>query len=131
MKQSFSSAIKQDATAPNTGTVVTKAVLRAAEQLGVSNRGLSKIIGVSEPSVSRMGMAAYTLEEGQKSYELALLFIRLFRSLDAITGGDQAVNLSWMKNDNLALGGRPMDAIQSVSGLTHTINYLDARRAIV
>jgi hypothetical protein len=113
------------------GAVVTKAVLRAAGHLGVSNKALASIIGVSEASVSRMGSGSYTLVPGDKAFELAVLFIRLFRALDAIVDGDASVAHAWLRNDNAALGGRPLALIRSVPGLVHAVEYLDARRALV
>lgn len=110
--------------------VATKAVLRAAGRLGVSNKILGAIIGVSEATVSRMGSGTYTLSPGDKPFELALLFVRLFRSLDAIAGGDEAVAAAWLRSDNTALGGTPLTLVQSVSGLVHVLGYLDARRAL-
>jgi hypothetical protein len=110
--------------------VVTRAVLRAAGRLGVSNKALGRIIGLSEATVSRMGSGSYTLSRGDKAFELAVLFIRLFRSLDAIAGGDEAVATAWLKNEHLALGDRPVVLIQSVPGLVHVLGYLDARRAL-
>lgn len=108
---------------------LTKAVLRAAALLGVTNKVLAKVIGVSEATVSRMDNGAYRLR--QKEFELAVLFVRLYRSLDAIVGGDDAVAASWLKNHNTALDGEPVDLIQTVPGLMNAIAYLDARRAIV
>ena len=113
------------------GAVVTKAALRAAELLGVSNKGLSRIVGLSEASVSRMGTGGYTLTPGDKPYELAVLFIRFYRALDAIVHGDAAVARAWMTNPNAALGGTPLVLIQTLPGLIHAVAYLDARRALV
>jgi hypothetical protein len=112
------------------GTVTTKAALRAAGRLGLSSKMLGRIIGVSEATVSRMGTGAYTLSPGDKPFELAVLFIRLFRSLDAMVGGDEAAATAWLKHENLALGDAPLRLIQSVSGLVHVLAYLDARRAL-
>lgn len=111
--------------------VVTKAVLRAADALGLSNKVLGRIIGVSEATVSRMGSGTYMLAPADKPFELSVLFIRLFRSLDAIVGGDDAVARSWLVSENLALGGTPLSLVQSVQGLVNVIFYLDARRAVV
>jgi hypothetical protein len=113
------------------GAVVTKAVLRAATRLAVSNKVLAGIIGLSEATVSRMGAGAYTLTAGDKAFELSVLFIRLFRALDAIVHGDDVVARAWLRNDNLALGGQPLTLIQSIPGLVHAVGYLDARRALV
>ena len=121
----------QPSQAPDEAAVVTKAVLRAADRLGIKSNVLARVVGVSEPTVSRMRRGDYLLAKDHKSFELAVLFIRLYRSLDAIVDGDDAVAQSWMQNDNTALNGRPLALIQSVAGLVNVIQYLDARRAVV
>jgi hypothetical protein len=115
---------------PQKGAVVTKAVLRSAGRLGVSNRLLARVIGVSEASVSRMAHGQFALDSGEKPYELSLLFIRLFRSLDSIVGGDEATARAWLRNENLALGDKPITMIETVPGLVNVIAYLDAQRAV-
>jgi transcriptional regulator with XRE-family HTH domain len=117
--------------APDKAAVLTKATLRAATQLGLTNKTLATVIGVSEATVSRMRSGEYTLQRGQKPFELAVLFVRLYRSLDAIVGGDDAVAGSWLKNRNTALRGEPLTLIQTVPGLMNVIQYVDARRAVV
>lgn len=117
--------------APDRAAVLTKATLRAATQLGLTNRALATVIGVSEATVSRMRSGDYTLQPGQKPFELAVLFVRLYRSLDAIVGGDDAVAGSWLKNRNTVLDAEPLALIQTVPGLMNVIQYLDARRAVV
>jgi len=109
--------------------VVTKAAVRAAARLGVSNRSLARVLGLSEATVSRMGAGTYRLKTGEKPFELALLFLRLFRSLDALSGGDEQTARAWLRGDNLALGGVPAAQIESLAGLIHVVGYLDAHRA--
>ncbi len=116
---------------PQAGAVVTKAVVRAADHLGLSGRVLAAIIGVSEATVSRMRRGDVLLEAGSKPFQLGVLLVRLFRSLDSLAGGDRAVAASWLVNHNLALDGRPVDRLHSISGLFDVIAYLDARRARV
>jgi len=111
--------------------VITKAVVNAAERLGVNARILADIIGVSEATVSRMKRQDHLLERDSKPFELGVLFVRLFRSLDAIVGGDETVARQWLRNDNLAFGAAPLNKITSISGLTDVLAYLDARRALV
>jgi hypothetical protein len=113
------------------GQVVTKATVTAAERLGLNARTLAGVLGVSEASVSRMKRLDHLLEKGSKPFELALLLIRLFRSLDAIAGGDETVARSWLRNHNSALGGVPAEKILTIAGLTDVLAYLDARRALV
>ena len=78
-----------------------------------------------------MKRGRYVLEDGSKPFELAALLVRLFRSLDAIAGGEDAVVRAWMRNPNAALGGAPMERIVTVSGLVDVVAYLDARRAVL
>lgn len=113
------------------GAVVTKAVLRASSRLGLSNRALARVLGLSEASVSRMGSGGYVLGPSDKPFELAVMLIRLFRSLDAIVGGDDAAARGWLASENAALGGRPVDLVQTLPGLVNVVGYLDARRALV
>lgn len=114
---------------PDRGTVLTKAALRAAERLGISGRQLAEIIGVSEATVSRWKRNEAVLEAGSKPFQLAALFVRSFRSLDAITGGDEAVARSWLTAPNSALAARPIERMITVQGLVDVTTYLDGRRA--
>jgi transcriptional regulator with XRE-family HTH domain len=113
------------------GALITKAVLRAAERLDLSNKELARIIGVSESTISRMSTGSHTLSPEQKPFELALLLVRLYRSLDSIVGGDAMVARAWLRADNSALGSAPLEQMLSIAGLVETIAYLDARRALV
>ena len=117
--------------APEESAVVTRAALRAADRLGIKNNALAKIIGLSEPTISRMRKGEFRLEPGQKPFELAILFVRFYRSLDAIVGGSDAVAADWMRNKNSVLGASPLELIQTVAGLANAIEYLDSRRAPV
>lgn len=117
------------ATAHDRAAVLTKAALRAGDALGLTGTEMASILGVSSATVSRMRKGAYTLDPSKKEFELAALFVRFFRSLDAIAGGDLSVRKSWMRGENKALGGVPAALITTVSGLTNGLAYLDARRA--
>lgn len=114
---------------PEAGAVLTKAALRAADRLGLSGRQLADIVGVSEATVSRWKRGESLLEPGSKPFELAALLVRTFRSLDAITGGDEAVARRWLAAPNTALAARPVERMTQVQGLVDVTTYLDARRA--
>lgn len=113
--------------APDPAVVVAKATLSAAERLGLSNRHLAAVIGSSEASVSRMHRGR-GVDPLSKEGELALLFVRLFRSLDALVGGDDGNARAWMHATNDHLGGTPADRIRTVEGLVDVIHYLDGMR---
>lgn len=124
-------SLRQPIKAPaSDAAVATKAVLRAADRLQVSNRTLARVIGISEASLSRMRAGTYTLSPDDKPFELAMLFVRLYRALDAIVGGDDDTAAAWLRSDNAALGAAPVALVQTVPGLMHVVHYLDARRAL-
>lgn len=127
----MSLALQSLARLPEPGPVLTKAVVRAADSLGVRAKPLAAILGLSEATLSRMKKGGYALEAGTKPFELGVLFIRLFRSLDAIVGGDERVARAWLGAANLALGAPPAEKIRTIAGLIDVIAYLDARRALV
>jgi hypothetical protein len=97
----------------------------------LSNKLLASTVGLSEASVSRMGSGTYTLTPGDKPFELSVLFLRLYRSLDSLVAGDESVARAWLRNENAALGGTPLTLIQSIPGLVNAVAYLDARRSLV
>ncbi len=113
----------------NASAAVTKATLRAAQLLGLTHATLAAVIGLSEPTVSRMASGSYTLNVGSKPYELALLLVRLFRNLSVLAGNEEGVMRGWMRSTNSALGGVPAEQIRTVTGLVNAVDYVDGARA--
>jgi hypothetical protein len=107
--------------------VLTKATLRAGERLGLSQRVLSRILGVSEASLSRTARGR-SIDPEAKEGELALLFVRMYRSLDSLVGGDEHKAQEWLRSTNHHLGGVPKEMVARVDGLVHVVEYLDAMR---
>lgn len=117
----------QNAAAP---AVLTKATLRAASLLGLTNATLARVIGLSESQVSRMSKGDKALDIGSKPAELATLLVRVYRSLDALVGNDERHRQLWMTSFNRAFNEAPKDAIQRVDGLVRVVTYLDGARAL-
>lgn len=113
--------------APDAGATLTKAVMRAAGFLGISQAVVASVLGISTASVSRMASGQYVLDMHRKEWEFGVLFVRLFRSLDAILGHGEQARL-WLSHDNLALGGKPLELIRTTEGLVRVVHYLDATR---
>lgn len=113
--------------APAPEAVLTKAILAAAERLGLKNREMARILGISEASVSRLG-GSRLLDPTTKEGELALLFLRVFRSLDANVGGNGLKAKAWLNAHNNHLAGVPRERLYTVSGLVDVVQYLDAMR---
>jgi transcriptional regulator with XRE-family HTH domain len=101
--------------------------MNAASRLGLRSRQLAEVIGMSEASVSRL-RSGRGLDPERKEGELALLFLRLYRSLDALVGGDDTKAREWLHAENDHVGGVPADRIRTVEGLVDVVQYLDAMR---
>jgi uncharacterized protein (DUF2384 family) len=109
--------------------VLTKAVLRAADILEVPQRTLADIIGVSASTISRAANGGAPVDPDTKAGELARLWVRVFRSLDAIVGSNDAAARAWLNGANAAFGGaKPIDRLRSAEGLIHVLHYLDTAR---
>ena len=115
---------------PEARSVLSKAVARAAERMGLSRATLGAVLGLSAATISRLHSGAYQLDPARKEWEFGLLLVRAFRSLDSIVG-DEGTARTWLASENRALGGRPLDMMSSTEGLVRVVHYLDASRGIV
>jgi transcriptional regulator with XRE-family HTH domain len=115
-------------THPEPGRVLTGAVMRASALLDITQSGLAQILGLSPSTVSRMANGSYALDAQKKEWELGALFVRLFRSLDALIGSNDASARSWLEAQNHGLGGRPIELIRTTEGLVRVVQYLDSAR---
>lgn len=121
--KSASSSVQNAAAA-----TLSKAVVRASNILQIKQMSVARILGVSAATMSRLHAGIYVLNpERNKEWEFALLFVRLFRSIDAILGHGESAR-KWLSGHNLALNGRPADLIESTEGLVRVLHYLDAHR---
>ena len=118
------------ASVPDAAAVLTKAAARAAERLDLPRSALARILGVSAPTVTRLYQGTYRLDARRKEWELALLFVRAYPSLDSIVG-DEASARSWLRSENRALDARPIDLLQDTAGLVRVVHYLDASRGLI
>ena len=116
------------ASAPDPAAVLSRALLRAAAALSLNGQTMARVVGVSAASWSRLVAGQRRVDPTSKEGELALLFLRLFRSLDALVGGDAEKARAWIRAQNVHLSAVPLECIQSVAGLVRVDEYLDAVR---
>lgn len=116
---------------PEPSAVLTKSVTRAARLLGLTQRHVADTLGLSGPTASRLFSGRYSLSPTRaKEWELAVLFVRLFRSLDALWGHERT-GREWLGTYNTALGATPLELIRSAAGLVRVVDYLDHARGRV
>jgi hypothetical protein len=120
--------IAQTAPQAHEAGVLTRAVLRASQILGLAQKNLAGVLGVSPASLSRLYKGSRLIDPRGKEGEIALIFLRVFRSLDALMGGSQDKSRKWLHAENVHLGGAPIQLMETVPGLVHVVEYLDAMR---
>lgn len=106
--------------------VLTRAVVKAGKELGLTQSELGAIVGRDRTALSRGA-----LDPDTKSGELALLLIRAYRALFVLAGGEPGQMKHWMHTHNHHVGGVPAELVRSVPGLMRVVEYLDAIRGRV
>lgn len=121
----------RQAYSPTTAAALSKAVIRAADYLGLTKKVAAGVLGFSESTASRLWSKDYQFSpQRKKEWEIATLFFKMFRSLDSVMG-DQESASTWLFGENTALGKRPIELIQSTEGLIDVVRYLDAQRGLI
>lgn len=110
----------------NPDQVLAKALLNAGKALGFAQADIGRIVNRDRSTLQRHGV-----DPASVSGQLALLFVRCYRSLFALMGGDQQQMRHWMHTPNQHLDGVPAERLYSVTGLVHVCDYLDAIRGKV
>ncbi len=103
--------------------ILAEAFGNAGRLLGMNQTELGAIIGKDRTAISRG-----RLDPDSKAGELALLFIRCYRALHVLSGGDPAQMKHWMHTHNHHTGAVPAEQVKSVQGLVTVMEYLDAIR---
>jgi hypothetical protein len=115
-----------DGASPRAAPVLTKALVRAGKDLGLTQAEVGAIVGRDRTALSRGA-----IEPNSKSGELALLLIRAYRALFVLVGGEPRQMKHWMRTPNLHVGGVPAELVRTVPGLMRVVEYLDAIRGRV
>ena len=106
--------------------VLTNAYLKAGKEMGLTQKELGKIIGKGQSSISRS-----SVDPDSKIGEIAKIFIRIYRAIFVLVGGDGKQIKHWMHTQNSHTRGIPAEQIQTISGLMAVVGYLDAIRGKV
>lgn len=102
--------------------VLAEALLAAGRSLGLTQAVIGEVVGRDRTSLKR------ALDPASKSGQLALLLVRIYRSLFALVGGEPDQMRHWMITANRHTGGVPAEQVRTPEGLVTVANYLDAMR---
>lgn len=115
---------------PMPDAVLAKALLRAAQQLGLKPTEIGNVIGLHRTAISRLKKSP-SIAPDSKQGELAILLIRIARALFALTGGDREMSHHFMRTENKVTRGIPAEQITSIQGLITVLQFVDAIRGKV
>ena len=116
--------LPQEPIANSDAQLVAEACGRAAQVLGLGKEELGAVVGKHRATIDRSGLDPKT-----KEGELALLLLRVYRSLHALYGGDHALMRHWMEQPNHHLREQPPRSLLArIEGLNRGANYLDSMR---
>ncbi len=108
--------------------LITHAFIEAGRELGMTLGQLTGVIGVSQSAMKNYSRGSASISSA-KDQELALGFIRVYRALFAVLGGDREQMQHWMRTPNRHLNGQPPQALATnYQGLAELNVYLDAMR---
>ena len=101
--------------------ILAEGYLNAGKALGFKTCDLGEILGKDRTALSRN-----KLDPHSKTGEIALMFIRIYRSLFELMGGNTDQMQHWMHTRNLQTGGVPSEQLKTLVGLVTVMEYLDA-----
>ena len=113
----------------NKEEVLIKAFNNACDAVNLSVKARAAMLGINRATLTRNINKGFSSES--KEWEIQLHFIRIYRSLYAIAGGDHAFMSHWFNTENNALNGTPAVICLKMEGLFRTNQYLDAMRGKV
>lgn len=108
--------------------VLTKAICNLSKLYSFTGKELSDIIGISESSASRLNQGKKFISPYTKEGEMALLLVRIYRSLNSMVGNNHEKAKAWLNSQNSYFQNKPIEEMKSIPGLISVLNYLDAMR---
>ncbi len=114
---------------PSPDIVLTKAILNMAKFYRINGKDLSALLGISEAGISRLHLGSKLIVSQHKEGEIALLLLRVYRSLNTIVGQDHEKAIAWLNHPNHSFANQnPIDCMKTITGLVNVLQYLDAIR---
>lgn len=103
---------------------LTKAVLRAADLLGVTDE-LPEILGVDAELLAQARSGAAALQPESPAWAIGVRFAGVYRALLTLAG-DSAKARAWLDTPHSTLGAVPRELLRTEAGRERVFGYLDA-----
>ena len=107
--------------------VLAKAFLNVSNQLNLNQTQIAAIIEISIAVVIQL-QTEMNIDPISKQGELALLIIKLFRTLHNLSGGYLDWIRHFLESKNRVTGGIPIKQIETERGLVSVLQFVEAIR---
>lgn len=104
--------------------ILAKALLRASAELGLTREQLASAIGTDSDGIAQISDQMH-LDSQSPSGQLAVLVIRLARSMRAQCNGDENWIHNFMRTPNSMIGAVPCEAVTTEDGLRRVVYWLE------
>lgn len=108
----------------NSEKVLAKAVLTAAQKIGLTHDQLAMILDINL-SITNIDCCRFSLPQK----EVALKLIRITVAVDTLSGGNISAIQHFMKYPNKITKGIPLDQIQNISELETVLQFVEGLQA--
>jgi len=113
---------------PKPEVVLSKAFCNMAKFCSFTGKDIKQMTGISESSFTRLNHGERFISPTSKEGEIALLLLRIYRSLNAIVGNNHEKAKRWLNSQNQYFQKKPIEEMMTIPGLVSVVNYLDAMR---
>ncbi|MBJ2129180.1 hypothetical protein JC525_09535 [Alteromonas sp. IB21] len=103
-------------------SVVTKAFTWAYQELGLSIKQASEILGISPSSLAQTTLLGF--ESGTIEYRKQLAFIRMYHLLITLSEGDTEQMKVWFTSYNVSLEMSPLNMCKEYDGVERVADQL-------
>ena len=117
-----------DERAQDDARILTKAINRIAGLWNLTDIKLGEMLAMCAVMVAAFRSDKAHLEPDSPPLLAARYLVRLFAGLDTALGSDNTAVLRWLHATNEDLGARPIDILDSPSGLEALCDYVDGSR---
>jgi hypothetical protein len=104
---------------------LTQSVIQITEMLGMYRAELARVLHIKCEDIGRLVDDKQNLELDTKSWEQAILFVRLYEALYEYCEGDEAAMCHWLRSMNKTLAGEPLLLIVDDDKLQKVLSFLE------